>query len=208
MDRLTGTGFSSPHSLFSRFSQLGLQGFPLCVRNIHGKKTMSGIEDLMAESNERWTAAMRRAEGVHDNGLGEALKTYYTRYFPLGLALSVSVGAAIGALIFPDTADHGPIPLALGISLAACTALIGGLIYNAKKVVPAVQSGRIDVLLSFGERRTKAHPPADRGKSTTRYRAPSGRQGRCRATPQERCHPAAGATDDPALLRSSSHKFR
>ncbi|WP_235423704.1 hypothetical protein [Pseudarthrobacter chlorophenolicus] len=26
---------------------------------------------------------------------------------------------------------------------------IGGLIYNAKKVVPAVQSGRIDVLLSL-----------------------------------------------------------
>jgi len=110
---------------------------------------MSGIDDLMAESNERWTVAMRRAEGVQDNGLGEAIRTYYTRYFPLGLALSIAVGAVIGALIFPDTADNGPILLALGISLAACTALIGGLIYNAKKVVPAVQPGRIDVLLSL-----------------------------------------------------------
>ncbi|PTT59386.1 hypothetical protein [Arthrobacter sp. HMWF013] len=110
---------------------------------------MSGIDDLMAESNERWTVAMRRAKGVQDNGLGEAIKTYYTRYFPFGLALSVAVGAVIGALTFPDIADKGPILLAFGISLAACTAVIGGLIYNAKKVVPAVQSGKIDVLLSL-----------------------------------------------------------
>ncbi|MGO4236172.1 hypothetical protein [Pseudarthrobacter sp. YAF2] len=110
---------------------------------------MSGIDDLMAESNERWTVVMRRVEGVQDNGLGEAIKTYYTRYFPLGLVVSVAVGAGIGALIFPDTADKGPVLLGFGISLAACTALIGELIYNAKKVVPAVQFGRIDVLLSL-----------------------------------------------------------
>jgi len=47
-----------------------------CVRNVHGKKTMSGIDGLMAESNERWTAAIRRAQGIQDNGLGEVLKTY------------------------------------------------------------------------------------------------------------------------------------
>ena len=148
-NRTQATGVRALASLFSRFGPLGIHRFPLCVRNIHGNKTMSGIDDLMAESNERWTVAMRRAESVQDNGLGEAIKTYYTRYFPLGLALSVAVGAAIGALILPDTADKGPILLALGISLAACTALIGGLIYNAKKVVPAVQFGRIDVLLSL-----------------------------------------------------------
>ena len=34
------------------------------------KKTMSGIDDLMAESNDRWAPAIRRAQGIEDNGLG------------------------------------------------------------------------------------------------------------------------------------------
>lgn len=51
------------------------------------KKAMSGIDDLMAESNDRWAHAIRRAQGIEDNGLGDAVKTYFTRYFPAGLFL-------------------------------------------------------------------------------------------------------------------------
>lgn len=73
---------------------------------------MSGFEDLLAESNDRCAAATRRSEAIQDLGLGEAVKTYYTRYVPLGLALSVAAGAVIGALLFPDTADSWPLLLA------------------------------------------------------------------------------------------------
>ena len=110
---------------------------------------MSGIDGLMDESNERWTAAMRRAQGVQDNGLGEALKTYYVRYFPVGLVLSVAAGTVVGALVFPDAQEKGLTFLAIGIVLGALGVLIGGLIYNSKKVVPAAPGGSIDVLVSL-----------------------------------------------------------
>lgn len=110
---------------------------------------MSGIDDLMAGPNERWTEAMRRAQGIQENGLGEVLRTYYTRYFPAGLILSIAAGTAIGALIFPDVPEKGPTYLALGIVLSAIGVLFGGLIFNAKKVVPAARVGRIDVLVSL-----------------------------------------------------------
>jgi hypothetical protein len=45
------------------------------------KKTMSGTA-LLAQSNDRWAHAMRRAKGIEDHGLGQTVKTYYTRYFP------------------------------------------------------------------------------------------------------------------------------
>ncbi|MFC9772077.1 MULTISPECIES: hypothetical protein [unclassified Pseudarthrobacter] len=110
---------------------------------------MNGIDGLMAGSNERWAEAKRRAQGIQDNGLGDALKTYYTRYFPVGLVLSVAAGTVVGALIFPDAPEKGLTFLAFGIVLGAIAVFIGGLIYNAKKVVPAAQVGRIDVLVSL-----------------------------------------------------------
>jgi hypothetical protein len=63
-------------------SRGGATGVFLGVGCIYGKKTMNGIDDLMAQSNDRWADAMRRAQGVEDNSLSEAVKTYYTRYFP------------------------------------------------------------------------------------------------------------------------------
>jgi hypothetical protein len=51
---------------------------------------MSGIDDLMAEANERWSMAARRAQGVADRGLGGAVKTYYTRYFPASLVILIA----------------------------------------------------------------------------------------------------------------------
>jgi hypothetical protein len=110
---------------------------------------MSGIVDLMAESNDRWADAMRRAQGVEDNGLGEAVKTYYTRYFPAGFLILVAAGTIGGTLAFPGTTERWPTFLAFGFLLGFLGALIGGLVYNAKKVVPAAKLGRIDVLLSL-----------------------------------------------------------
>ncbi|WP_181038499.1 hypothetical protein [Arthrobacter sp. ZGTC131] len=110
---------------------------------------MSGMDDLMAESNDRWADAMRRAQGIEDNGLGEAVKTYYTRYFPAGLFILVAAGTMGGILAFRATLAEWASFLMFGFLLAVLGILIGGLVYNAKKVVPAANLGKIDVLLSL-----------------------------------------------------------
>ncbi|MEV7135749.1 hypothetical protein AB0N24_23050 [Arthrobacter sp. NPDC093128] len=110
---------------------------------------MSGIDDLMEESNDRWANAMRRAQGIEDIGLGEAVKTYYTRYFPAGFFILVAAVTIGATLAFPGTPERLPVFLTFGFLLGFLGALIGGLVYNAKKVAPAVKFGRIDVLLSL-----------------------------------------------------------
>lgn len=116
---------------------------------------MSGIDDLMAESDDRWAQAARRAEGIGDNGLGAAVKIYYTRYFPGGVIGLIAAGTGLGILAFRDDPASWLLYLVFGLGLAAIGSLIGGLVYNAKKVVPAANFGRIDVLLSLekGERK-------------------------------------------------------
>ncbi|MGC7152355.1 hypothetical protein ACJJV6_18220 [Arthrobacter nitrophenolicus] len=115
---------------------------------------MGGIEGLMEESNERWAYAAKRAQGLSDDGLGEAVKTYYTRYFPAGLVLLLAAGTVGGMLAFPGLRGDWASFLVFGFFLAAVGVLIGGLVYNSKKVVPAARSGRVDVLLSLeGEER-------------------------------------------------------
>lgn len=110
---------------------------------------MSGIDGLMAQPNDRWAQAARRAQGIADNGLGEGLKAYYTRYFPIGLVVILAAGTLGGILAFRATlADWGAY-LVFGFFLAVPGVLVGGLVYNAKKLAPAVQAGRVDVMLSL-----------------------------------------------------------
>ena len=47
------------------------------------------------------------------------------------------------------TPERWPTFLTFGFLLGFLGALVGGLVYNAKKVVPAAKLGRIDVLLSL-----------------------------------------------------------
>lgn len=110
---------------------------------------MSGIDDLMAESKDRWDHAARRAQGLADNGLGEAVKTYYTRYFPGGVVVLLVVGTLGGMLALGGALMEWASFLVFGFFLAVLGVLIGGLVYNAKKVVPAARTGRVDVLLSL-----------------------------------------------------------
>ena len=110
---------------------------------------MSGIEDLGAKSSHRWADAERRAQGVEDLGLGGALKTYYTRYFPAGVIILVAAGTILASLVFGGGPSDWPSFLAAGFLLAVLGAVIGGVMYNAKKIVPAAELGRIDVLLSL-----------------------------------------------------------
>ena len=90
----------------------------------------------------------KKAQGIEDNGLGEAVKTYFTRYLPAGLFL-VAVGTAVGILGLRGTPSDWPIFLFFGFLVAALAVVVGGLVYNAKKVVPSAKSGKVDVLLSL-----------------------------------------------------------
>lgn len=129
-----------------------------------GKKTMSGIDDLMANSNDRWVQAVRRSQGIADNGLGEALKTYYTRYFPAGFVILAATGTIGGILAF-GASDWQNI-LVFGFFLAMLGVVIGGLTYNAKKVVPAAKTGRVGVLLSLESEERKHVRRQIAGKAT------------------------------------------
>lgn len=115
---------------------------------------MGGIEGLMAESNERWAKADRRAQGLADNGLGEAVKNYYIRFVPAGVVILAGIGTVGAVLAFQGSFADWPSYLLFGVMLAGLGVLVGGLIYNSKKVVPAAEYGKVDVTLSLtGEER-------------------------------------------------------
>lgn len=144
-------------------------GLHLCLCR-HGldsleEEAMSGIDDLLAQSNDRWAHAMRRAQGIEDKGLGEAVKIYYTRYFPAGLVVLVAAGTLAGLLSFGGAPSDWTSYLIFGIFLAALGVVIGGLIYNSKKVAPAARVGRVDVLLSLQSEERKQIRRQIAGKS-------------------------------------------
>jgi hypothetical protein len=103
----------------------------------------------MPNSDDRWATAARRAQGVADLDLGDALKTYYTRYLPAGVVILFSVGTVGRTLLFGGGPGDWPSFLVVGCFLAAIGVLVGGLVYNAKKIGPSTERGRIDVLLSL-----------------------------------------------------------
>lgn len=116
---------------------------------------MSGLDDLLAESNERWQWAMKRADGVEDVCLGRAVRSYYLRYFPVGFLALLVLGIAGGILLFGTTAADWANYLSVGLLLSTLGAFVGGLIYNAKKVAPAVRLNTLDVLFRLAESERK-----------------------------------------------------
>lgn len=126
---------------------------------------MSGIDDLLVESNERWSRATRNAHDVEDLGLGQALKTYYIRFFPAGVVILVAAGAGVGLLIFGGTLSRWTSYLAFGFVLAAGGTVIGGLIYNAKKMASAARIPRADILYPLASEERKQINRQIAGKS-------------------------------------------
>ncbi|SEF10859.1 hypothetical protein SAMN04489740_4041 [Arthrobacter alpinus] len=116
---------------------------------------MSRIDDLLAESNDRWSLAMGNAQGAEDLGLGPAVKTYYTRYVPGGVLVLLVSGIWVGNLVF-GAAPSGWASLSFGFVFAMGGAAIGGLIYNSKKVAPAARLNTVNVLypLAADERKS------------------------------------------------------
>lgn len=116
---------------------------------------MTGVDDALAESDDRWAKAARRARGLADNGLGQAVRAYYSLYFPVGFVVLTAAGTFGTKLAFGDSREDWLTSLSLGFFTAALGSIIGGLIYNAKKLRPAADLGRIDVILSLQDEEQK-----------------------------------------------------
>ncbi|YCK83075.1 hypothetical protein M1D89_07550 [Arthrobacter sp. D3-18] len=110
---------------------------------------MSGIDDLNSASNDRWAKARRRAQGLADHGVGDALKVYYTRYFPAGFILLTAVGTVVARWAFGDSVRSWVQYVLFGSLLACLGAFIGAFVYNAKRISPRIESGTLGVLISL-----------------------------------------------------------
>jgi hypothetical protein len=100
------------------------------------------LDDLTAASTERWSKAGRYARGFTDNGMGEALRVYYTRYFPTGIILYAAVLTLVAPLLSGDEPTDWHLVVQLGVSIGGLLGSIAGLVYNAKRLKPRVEVGR------------------------------------------------------------------
>lgn len=108
---------------------------------------MSTADSLAAKYHRRWANAARNAQGLADNGMGRAVKAYYAFYFPVAVGALMLTGTLGAALVLGSRPADWPLYATFGLLLAALGALIGGLIYDAKKVRPAAELGTTDVML-------------------------------------------------------------
>jgi hypothetical protein len=102
---------------------------------------MAGMEDPRTTADARWTKAERYAHGYADNGMGKALRVYYTRYLPLGTLAIVLLLSLLGPIVIPAGPDQIPTLVQAGWFIFAITALVGGLVYNTKRLKPRVELG-------------------------------------------------------------------
>lgn len=107
---------------------------------------MSGVDRLLAEANQRWLRAMDRARDVEDLSLGPAVKVYYTRYFPVLALVCLALGAGVGLLTGEGTPADLLFVLSMGCTFALLGSMVGGLVYNSKRIAPAVRLSAIDPL--------------------------------------------------------------
>lgn len=116
---------------------------------------MSGVDRLLAEANQRWLRAMDRARDVEDLGLGPAVKAYYIRYLPVLALVCLALGAGVGLLMGEGSPPDRLLVLSMGCAFAMLGTLVGGLVYNSKRIAPAVRLSSVDVLyvLSDAERK-------------------------------------------------------
>lgn len=98
-----------------------------------------GLDDLMAGSDDRWAKAERYARGYADNGMGEVLRIYYTRYFPAGVILYAAFLVLVGPLVSGDGPTDWLFVAQGGAALFGLLAAVAGLIYNAKRLRPRVE---------------------------------------------------------------------
>lgn len=91
----------------------------------------------------------KKIPGHRGQRAGQGRENLLHPIFPGGTVRLVVVGTVAGILAFPGTPEMWPTLLSFGFLLGVVVAFVGGLIYNAKKVVPAANLGKIDVLFSL-----------------------------------------------------------
>lgn len=103
---------------------------------------MAELGARTAEADARWAKAGRYAQGFADNGMGEALRVYYTCYFPAGVVLYIGALALIVPLLSGgEPTDWGSV-LQFGSFLFALLAAVAGFTYNAKRIKPRAELGK------------------------------------------------------------------
>ncbi len=112
---------------------------------------MKGTSDQVTEPPSRWVTAERRAAGIRDNGMGEALRIYYTRHFPVGAVVLLALGAGGAYLLFGDERPAWQTYLQFGVLLTTTGCLVGGLVYNSKRLKPKAELGTVSVLISLNK---------------------------------------------------------
>ncbi len=113
---------------------------------------MAGPEDMVAEPRDRWAKAEQHSHGVTDNGLGSALRRYYTHYFPIGALIILGLTITGGYLLAGDGPIHWQRTLSLAAILAGFASIIGSTIYERDHLTPSVHLGSSNDLLSLLEK--------------------------------------------------------
>lgn len=102
-----------------------------------------------AGAEARWAKATSRAEGITDLGVGVAVRTYFSVYFPLIVLGGLGIGLAL-ASIWPELGgDFFRSGISIGLLLAGLGIFVVGLIYGNKNVRPLVQPQRIGVTVGL-----------------------------------------------------------
>ncbi len=112
---------------------------------------MAGTVGEGAERPSHWVAAERRSAPVRDNGIGQALRIYYTRYLSIGIPLLLALGAAGSYLLFDDGRNRWDLHLFVAVSLMVVGCWIGGWVYRAKRMKPRVDLGWGEVLIALNK---------------------------------------------------------
>jgi hypothetical protein len=129
---------------------------------------MSGLDDLLAESEDRWAKAERRAQGVADKGLGKAVRTYFTLYFPVGVVLLFIIGAVLGMLLFQGLWATARSYVFAGTMLAGIGTIAAGITYNSKVIGSSVAMGSMNVTMSLDTAEQKEVRREILGRATLR----------------------------------------
>ncbi|MBJ2122383.1 hypothetical protein I6N91_15490 [Arthrobacter sp. MSA 4-2] len=88
---------------------------------------------------------------MRDNGIGEALRIYYTRYLLIGIPLTLALGTAGSYLLFDDGRSRWDLHIFVAVSVMIVGCWIGGWIYQAKRMKPRVDLGWGEVLIALNK---------------------------------------------------------
>lgn len=108
------------------------------------------MNDIESEIAARWAKAAKRADGITDLGVNEALRTYFLVHLPLGVVGLTGISLLIVTLIWGnDVRENWSAYLTPCLGFAGAGIIIGGLIYGSKRIRPKVSPERIGVLIGL-----------------------------------------------------------